>query len=153
MHYGRANVVDTLPLRLTSLPTGGVALAVAAVYRRRYRRNLKIRHGNPLHRDRGAHDSGAGWCLVQFVQGVSGRTVPAVVLGSADAVLIANFSDKLLFAMHSAPEINSLQDLKGKAVGVSGIGVSTDFATRLAPRDAGIAPTKTLLSAHQDRHG
>src|SRR5690349_22291890 len=47
---------------------------------------------------------------VQFAQGVSSRTVPAAVLGGADAVLIANFSDKLLFTMHSAPEINSLQD-------------------------------------------
>src|SRR6478736_6942495 len=59
---------------------------------------------------------------VQFAQGVSSRTVPAAVLGGADAVLIANFSDKLLFTMHSAPEINSLQDLRGKVIGVSGIG-------------------------------
>jgi len=66
---------------------------------------------------------------VQFSQGVSSRTVPAAVLAGADAVLIANFSDKLLFTMHSAPEINSLQDLKGKVVGVSGLGGSTDFAT------------------------
>ena len=47
---------------------------------------------------------------VQFAQGVSSRTVPAAVLAGADAVLIANFSDKLLFTMHSAPEINSMQD-------------------------------------------
>jgi ABC-type nitrate/sulfonate/bicarbonate transport system substrate-binding protein len=77
---------------------------------------------------------------VQFAQGVSSRTVPAAVLGGADAVLIANFSDKVLFTMHSGPEINSLQDLKGKVVGVSGIGGSTDFATRLALREAGLIP-------------
>src|ERR671910_3663068 len=41
---------------------------------------------------------------VQFAQGVSSRTVPAAVLAGADTVLIANFSDKLLFTMHSAPE-------------------------------------------------
>lgn len=81
---------------------------------------------------------------VQFAQGVSSRTVPAAVLGGADAVLIANFSDKLLFTMHSAPEINSLQDLKGKIVGVSGIGGSTDFATRLALREAGLIPDKDV---------
>src|SRR5215207_78407 len=62
---------------------------------------------------------------VQFAQGVSSRTVPAAVLAGADTVLIANFSDKLLFTMHSAPEIKSLQDLKGKIVGVSGLGGST----------------------------
>src|SRR5215211_3307760 len=40
---------------------------------------------------------------VHFAQGVSSRTVPAAVLGGADAVLIANFSDKLLFTLHAAP--------------------------------------------------
>src|SRR2546427_2538655 len=81
---------------------------------------------------------------VQFAQGVSSRTVPSAVLGGADAVLIANFVDKLLFTMHSAPEINSMQDLKGKVVGVSGIGGSTDFATRLALREAGLVPDKDV---------
>jgi ABC-type nitrate/sulfonate/bicarbonate transport system substrate-binding protein len=45
---------------------------------------------------------------VQFAQGVSSRTVPSAVLGGADAILIANFVDKFLFTMHSAPEINSV---------------------------------------------
>jgi NitT/TauT family transport system substrate-binding protein len=81
---------------------------------------------------------------VQFAQGVSSRTVPSAVLGGADAVLIANFSDKLLFTMHSAPEIKSVQDLKGKVVGVSGIGGSTDLATRLALRKVGLAPDKDV---------
>src|SRR5262249_59396398 len=79
---------------------------------------------------------------VQFAQGVSSRTVPSAVLGGADAILIANFVDKFLFTMHSAPEINSMQDLKGKVVGVSGIGGSTDFATRVALREAGLVPDK-----------
>jgi ABC-type nitrate/sulfonate/bicarbonate transport system substrate-binding protein len=81
---------------------------------------------------------------VHFAQGVSSRTVPSAVLAGADAVLIANFSDKLLFTMHSAPEINSLQDLKGKIVGVSGLGGTTDFATRLALREAGLIPDKDV---------
>jgi NitT/TauT family transport system substrate-binding protein len=66
------------------------------------------------------------------------------VLAGADAVLIANFSDKLLFTLHAAPEINSLKDLKGKVVGVSGLGGSTDFATRLALREAGLVPDKEV---------
>src|SRR5581483_3127595 len=80
---------------------------------------------------------------VQFAQGVSSRTVPAAVLAGADAVLIANFSDKLLFTLNAAPEIQSLKDLKGKVVGVSGIG-STDFATRLALREAGLVPDRDV---------
>ena len=82
---------------------------------------------------------------VNFAQGVSSRTVPSAVLAGFDAVLIANFSDKFLFTMHSAPEINSLQDLKGKIVGVSGIGGSTDFATRVALREAGLVPDKDVM--------
>ena len=81
---------------------------------------------------------------VQFAQGVSSRTVPSAVLGGADAVLIANFADKLLFTMHSAPEIKSVRDLKGKVVGVSGIGGSTDLATRLALREVGLVPDKDV---------
>jgi len=82
---------------------------------------------------------------VQFSQGVSSRTVPAAVLAGADAVLIASFSDKLLFTLHSAPEIHSLRDLKGKTVGVSGLGGTTDFATRAALREAGLVPDKDVL--------
>jgi NitT/TauT family transport system substrate-binding protein len=81
---------------------------------------------------------------VHFAQGVSSRTVPSAVLGGADAVLIANFADKLLFTMHSAPEINSVRDLRGKVVGVSGIGGSTDLATRLALREVGLVPDKDV---------
>jgi NitT/TauT family transport system substrate-binding protein len=81
---------------------------------------------------------------VQFAQGVSSRTVPSAVLGGADAILVANFVEKLLFTMHGAPEINSMQDLKGKVVGVSGIGGSTDFAARLALREAGLVPDKDV---------
>lgn len=82
---------------------------------------------------------------VHFAQGVSSRTVPSAVLAGADAVLISNFNDKFLFTMHSAPEINSLQDLKGKIVGVSGLGGSTDFATRVALREAGLVPDKDVM--------
>jgi len=82
---------------------------------------------------------------VQYSQGVSSRTVPSAVLAGADAILVANFSDKFLFTMHGAPEINSVQDLKGKSVGVSGLGGSTDFATRLAIREAGLIPDKDVL--------
>src|ERR1051325_3735015 len=81
---------------------------------------------------------------VQFARGVSSRTVPAAVLAGADAILIANFSDKLLFTLNGAPEIQSLKDLKGKVVGGSGIGGSTDFATRLALREAGLVPDKDV---------
>lgn len=82
---------------------------------------------------------------VNYSQGVSSRTVPTVVFAGFDAVLISNFSDKFLFTLHSGPEIQSLQDLKGKIIGVSGLGGSTDFATRVALREAGLVPDKDVL--------
>lgn len=114
--------------------SGGFVTASALVCRHGCRRVQKARHGGALRRPGARTIQALVGGSVQFAQGVSSRTVPAAGLAGADAVLIANFSDKLLFTMHSAPEIHTLQDLKGKIVGVSGIGGSTDFATRLALR-------------------
>jgi len=77
---------------------------------------------------------------VQFAQGVSSRTVPSAALGGSDAVLIASLANKLLFTLYSLPQINSVPDLKGKIVGVSGLGASIDFATRVALRHFGLKP-------------
>jgi NitT/TauT family transport system substrate-binding protein len=77
---------------------------------------------------------------VQFAQGVSSRTVPSAALGGADAVLIASLVNKLLFTMYGLSEINSVPDLKGKIVGVVGLGATTDFATRAALKHFGLKP-------------
>ena len=77
---------------------------------------------------------------VQYSQGISSRTLPSAVLAGADAVLIAGLTDKLLFTMVSLPQINSVAELKGKIVGVIGLGASTDFATRVALKHFGLKP-------------
>ena len=76
----------------------------------------------------------------QFAQGVSSRTVPSSVLAGADTVMIAGITNKFIFTMHSPPQIDSVASLKGKIVGVSGIGASIDFATRVALKHFGLKP-------------
>jgi ABC-type nitrate/sulfonate/bicarbonate transport system substrate-binding protein len=76
----------------------------------------------------------------QFAQGVSSRTVPSAVLAGADTVMIAGITNKFIFTMHSLPNIDSVASLKGKIVGVSGIGASIDFATRVALKHFGLKP-------------
>ena len=76
----------------------------------------------------------------QFAQGVSSRTIPSAVLAGADTVMIAGIINKFIFTMHSLPNIDSVASLKGKIVGVSGIGASIDFATRVALKHFGLKP-------------
>ena len=76
----------------------------------------------------------------QFALGVSSRTVPSAVLAGADAVMIAGLTNKLYFLMLSLPQIGSVSELKGKIVGISGVGASTDFATRAALKHFGLKP-------------
>ena len=76
----------------------------------------------------------------QFAQGVSSRTVPSAVLAGADTVMIAGITNKFIFTMHSLPNVDSVASLKGKIVGVSGLGASIDFATRVALKHFGLKP-------------
>ena len=46
----------------------------------------------------------------------------------------------------AAPEIKSVQDLKGKPVGVTRFGASTDFSMQLLLRKYGIEPTRASLT-------
>ncbi|HEX2227882.1 MAG TPA: ABC transporter substrate-binding protein [Candidatus Binatia bacterium] len=144
-YLGAASAADT-PLRVINVAVPAVSLLQAPLFVamdagafKKY--GMEVRYVRTGARTIQALVGGS----VQFAQGVSSRTVPSAVLGGADTVLIANFSDKLLFTMHSAPEIKSLRDLKGKIVGVSGIGGSTDFATRLALRENGLVPDKDVI--------
>ena len=59
-------------------------------------------------------------------------------------MLIANFSDKLLFTDAERSRSQVAARFEGKVVGVSGIGGSTDLATRLALRQAGLIPEKDV---------
>lgn len=68
---------------------------------------------------------------VQFVRLGANAVVQASLRG-AELKMIANTINRLVFSLMSRPEITSPSDLKGKKIGVTRLGGSTDFALDLA---------------------
>lgn len=73
-----------------------------------------------------------------------GRALVSATLGGADLVMIAGVVNVPAFYIMAVPEIKSLEDLRGKKVGVTRIGSSTDFTMRLILRKAGLVPDKDV---------
>ncbi len=89
---------------------------------------------------------GGGSLLIQAMLGgdvplAYGPSVPVVnaTLRGADLVLIANTGNAMVFSIMSRPEIKNPADLKGKKVGVTRLGGSTDLALDFALERWGIA--------------
>jgi len=68
---------------------------------------------------------------VQFVR-LGASAVMQASLRGADLKMIANTINRLVFSLMSKPEIQSPSDLRGKKIGVTRLGGSTDFALDLA---------------------
>jgi NitT/TauT family transport system substrate-binding protein len=71
------------------------------------------------------------------------ETLGAVVSG-ADLVAIVQLSGAQPYLFEVSPAIQSLDDLRGKKVGVSSLGSSSDTATRIALRAKGFDPDKDV---------
>jgi ABC-type nitrate/sulfonate/bicarbonate transport system substrate-binding protein len=67
-----------------------------------------------------------------------------VVLGGGDLVTVAGMVNIPAFYLVVRPEINSLQELRGRPVGVTRFGASTDFTMRYLLRKAGLEPQKDV---------
>jgi NitT/TauT family transport system substrate-binding protein len=74
---------------------------------------------------------------VQFVRLGANAVVQASLRG-AELKMIANTINRLVFSLMSKPEIKSPADLKGKRIGVTRLGGSTDFALELALKKWGL---------------
>ena len=74
---------------------------------------------------------------VQFVRLGANAVVQASLRG-ANLKMIANTINTLVFSLMSRPEIQSAKELKGKKVGVTRLGGSTDFALELALKKWGL---------------
>jgi NitT/TauT family transport system substrate-binding protein len=75
---------------------------------------------------------------VQFASMGGSETLAAVANG-ADLEVLASFSPVYPYKLEVNSSINSPEDLKGKKLGISRFGSSSDSATRAALRDLGIA--------------
>ncbi|MBI2954456.1 MAG: ABC transporter substrate-binding protein [Chloroflexi bacterium] len=65
-------------------------------------------------------------------------------LAGADVTMLASTANVLPFEMYARPEIKSIADLKGKAVGVGRYGASIDFAARYTLKKYGLEPDKDV---------
>jgi NitT/TauT family transport system substrate-binding protein len=80
---------------------------------------------------------------IQFVlAGTSG--IIAAVLSGADLVMVAGASNKFDFALLSIPSVRTAEDVRGKKVGISRFGSSSDFAARTAIQYLGLDPDKDV---------
>jgi NitT/TauT family transport system substrate-binding protein len=68
----------------------------------------------------------------------------AAGLRGADPVMIAGASNKFDFALMARPEIRTPADLRGKNVGISRFGSSSDFAARAALQRLGLDPDRDV---------
>lgn len=73
-----------------------------------------------------------------------GTPVVNAVLGGADLVFVGGVANVPAFYMMALPEIKTVTDLKGKTVGVTRFGSSTDFAMRYLLLKQGINPDKDV---------
>src|SRR6185436_18999254 len=76
-----------------------------------------------------AHD--AGYIVKEGLQG-------------ADLKIIGNAGNKMVFSLFVRPEIKSVEQLKGKKIGVTRFGSAPDISVRYALRRYNINPDKDL---------
>ncbi len=80
---------------------------------------------------------------VQFLQIAGGTTVSAAV-GGADVMIVATTIGTFVQNLMVRPEIETAEQLKGKALGISRFGTSIDTGARVALRHFGLVPEKDV---------
>ena len=78
------------------------------------------------------------------IASLGGGPVMAAVLSGADLKMIGNNVNKLIFSLHTKPEIKSIEELRGKRIAVSRFGSSSDVAARHALRKFSLDPQKDI---------
>jgi len=63
-------------------------------------------------------------------------------LQGADVLYVAGMVNRFVFSLYSKPDLQKLADLRGKAIGATQPNSSTDFASRILLREAGLVPGK-----------
>jgi ABC-type nitrate/sulfonate/bicarbonate transport system substrate-binding protein len=82
--------------------------------------------------------------LLLQLQGAS-TVVAAWAKGGKDLQFIGAVGNRLDYILATLPSIRKPEDLKGKKIGVSQIGASTDFIARVAVRQLGLNPDKDVV--------
>lgn len=80
---------------------------------------------------------------IQFQGGTT--AVQAWARGAKELRFIGAVGNRLDFVLVSSPSVRKPEDLKGKKIGVSQIGASSDFIARFALRQLGLDPEKDVV--------
>jgi NitT/TauT family transport system substrate-binding protein len=80
---------------------------------------------------------------VQIAQ-IGGSEVVSAQAGGSDLVISGNLGAVSSYVFIVSPEIETLEDLKGKQVGISSVGGSADIATRTSMTHFGLDPDKDI---------
>jgi NitT/TauT family transport system substrate-binding protein len=75
---------------------------------------------------------------------IGGSEVVSAQAGGSDLVISGNLGSVLPYVFIVAPDIHTIEELKGKQVGISSVGGSADIATRLSMRHFGMDPDKDI---------
>ncbi len=79
------------------------------------------------------------------IASLGGGPVMAASLSGADLKVIGNNVNKLIFSIHTKPEVKSLEELRGKRIAVSRFGSAADIAARTALRKNNMDPAKDVI--------
>lgn len=74
----------------------------------------------------------------------NGSSAMAAALKGADIKVIGNAVNKMIFSIYVRPEIKSVEGLKGRKLGVTRYGSSTDISARYALRKHNLQPEKDV---------
>jgi NitT/TauT family transport system substrate-binding protein len=79
------------------------------------------------------------------VGSLNGSSAMAAALQGADIKVIGNQVNKMIFSVYVRPDIKTVEELKGKKVGVTRFGSSTDISARYALRKHNLNPQKDVV--------
>ena len=78
------------------------------------------------------------------LSGANSQVIVDVGLGGGDLVAMGAITNVVAFYVMAAPEVKRVSDLKGKVVGVTRFGASTDFGMRMLLSKYGLEPAKNV---------
>jgi len=79
------------------------------------------------------------------IASLGGGPLMAAGLSGADLKVFGNNVNKMIFSLHAKPEVKSLEELRGKRIGVSRFGSSSDVSARYALRKNNLDPQKDVI--------
>jgi ABC-type nitrate/sulfonate/bicarbonate transport system substrate-binding protein len=79
------------------------------------------------------------------IASLGGGPMMAAVLSGADLKVIGNNVNKMIFSIHTKPEVKSIEELRGKRIGVTRFGSSSDVSARYALRKHNLDPQKDVI--------